>query len=206
MSIIYINPYQFPAQGLQPKFVSWIEAENPTIDQVTSNTITGTASVTSVTHGSLTSAWTNGTLAGASIPTISDVTIWLTGHRTGNGDGGTYWLNSSLGLALGTYNGNFWRTAVSSAETNIGNTYNGSVVSVVVRRAASSSSIEVFKNGSFVASYANSDGQAISAGSIASSLSSISFMSTLAVSNEFLTLQEIQYLHNNGNFRLWANV
>lgn len=191
---------------MQNKFVTWIEAENPTIDQVTSNAITGTASIANVTHGLLTKAWTNGTLEGMSISELSDITIWLTCQRATTGDGGMTWMTGGSELFVNTFNGAFWDVSIQGSPSNIGNQLNGSVVSAAFRRSSSSNLIEVFKNGSLLNSYSVSNGQTISARSISSTLSSIGFMSTLGISNQSLTLEEIEYLHNNGNFRLWTNV
>jgi hypothetical protein len=199
-----------PQASLKQKFVAWIEASNPATDRVTGNAITGTASVANVTHGSLTKAWTNGTLAGMSIPELTDLTIWFTGHRTGTGDAGTTWaVGTPAEFGLTTFNGVFW-TARIMGSSNLAQlpSPNGSVISYAARRAASATLVEGFLNGNSHG-FANpnfSNGAAITSRNLTSNLTSIAFMSTFAVSNQVLTLEEIEYLHNGGNFRLWADV
>ena len=85
---------------------------------------------------------------------------------------------------------------------------NGSVISYAARRAASATLVEGFLNGDShgFADPNFSNGAAITPRNLTSNLTSIAFMSTFAVSNQVLTLEEIQYLHNGGNFRLWADV
>ena len=207
--LTFVGSLTPPQASLKQKFVAWIEASNPATDRVTGNAITGTASVANVTHGSLTKAWTNGTLAGMSIPELTDLTIWFTGHRTGVGDGGTTWAFGSGNFGLTTFNGTGWTVSIAG-NNNLATapSPNGSVISYAARRAASATLVEGFLNGNShgFSSPGFSNGSSITPRNLTSNLTSIAFMSTFAVSNQVLTFEEIQYLHNGGNFRLWADV
>ena len=208
--LTFVGSLTPPQASLKQKFVAWIEASNPATDRVTGNAITGTASVANVTHGSLTKAWTNGTLAGMSIPELTDLTIWFTGHRTGTADGGTTWATGNpADFGLTTFNGPGW-TARIVGNNNLATapSPNGSVISYAARRAASATLVEGFLNGNShgFSSPGFSNGSSITPRNLTSNLTSIAFMSTFAVSNQVLTFEEIQYLHNGGNFRLWADV